>query len=272
MTKVEQACEQVRRVSQRLATWIRKQSAIGEESATDWLLYELSNRLPFLLYKKFTRHQESRESGADWDWWFILRRGSIGFRVQAKKVISGADHYRGLAHTSRAGLQMELLLESARTANLLAFYALYSGGASGSNTMCGGGLGAFPDEGVFLAAAPTLYEQFIEAGRSRVEANALLDCSNPLSCLFCCPMVRESVHGDPDGFYHYIENYYPGVLPDSKNDNEGRRGFHAEPPPHVLSLIRFNEDIPDGWEEEHLSAVRDTKAVVVLDLRGVDEG
>lgn len=35
MTKVEQACEQVREVSQRLATWIRKQSAIGEESATD---------------------------------------------------------------------------------------------------------------------------------------------------------------------------------------------------------------------------------------------
>ena len=271
---VEQACEQVREVSQRLATWIRKQSAIGEESATDWLLYELSDRLPFMLYKKFTRHQESRESGADWDWWFVLRKGAIGFRVQAKKVVTGADHYQGLAHTSRTGLQMELLLESSRTANLLAFYALYSGGSSGSNTMCGGMSGSFfTDEGVFLAAAPTLYERFIGGGRSRVEANALLGCSNPLSCLFCCPMVREGMIGGPDGFYRYLENYYPGVFPgDNPNDNDRRPGFHDEPPPHVMGLLQFKEEgIPDWWESEHLNAVRDTKAVVVLDLRNIHE-
>ena len=183
MAKIEQACDEVRKVSERLATWIRKQSAINEESATDWLLYELSDRLPFMLYKKFTRHQESSESGADWDWWFVLRRGAIGFRIQAKKVISGADHYRGLAHTGRTGLQMELLLESSRSANLLAFYALYSGGAPSANTMCGGAIEIFKDEGVFLAAAPTLYKRFIGAGRSRVEASALLGCSNPLSSL-----------------------------------------------------------------------------------------
>ncbi len=269
MTKVEQACEQVREVSRRLATWIRKQPAIGEESATDWLLYELSDRLPFVFYKKFTR-QESRKSGADWDWWFVLRRGSVGLRVQAKKVISGSDHYLGLAHTSRTGLQVDLLLESARTANLLAFYALYSGGVPGSNTMCGGGLGIYSDEGVFLSAAPTLYKRFIEAGRSRVEANALLGYSNPLSCLFCCPMVRDSVNGDLDGFYHYLESYYPGLLPAS--DNDGRRGFHPEPPPHILGLLRFrDEGIPDSWENEYSDSVRDTKAVVVLDLRGDDE-
>ncbi len=270
MTKIRDACEQVREVSQRLATWIRKQSAIGEESATDWLLYELSDRLPFIVYKKFTRHEESRESGADWDWWFILRRGAIGLRIQAKKVVAGSDHYRGLAHTSRSGLQIELLLESSRAADLLAFYALYSGSGSGSRTMCGGKLRSITDEGVFLAAAPTLYDRFIGAGRSRVEADALIGCSNPLSCLFCCPMVSEAIDGDPAGFYHYLGNYYPGVFPGGSPGADDRRpGLHDEAPPHVLGLLQFRkEDVPEWWE--YRNAVRDTKAILVTDLRSIE--
>lgn len=266
MTKIEQAGTQVRRVSRLLAAWIQEQPAIGEESATDWFLYKLSKRLCFLRYRKFTRHQEGHESGADWDWWIVLRRGSIGFRVQAKKVTSGVDHYRGLAYRSRTGLQMELLLESSRTANMLAFYALYSGGVSGSNTMCGGSLGTLKDEGIFLAAASTLHDRFIARGRSRIEADALLGYSNPLSCLFCCPMVREPVN--PDGFYQYLEHYYPGAWQVSPYDKGGERGFHSEPPPHISSFLQFGETIPDSWEAEHWSAVRETKAIVVLDLRG----
>jgi len=85
-------------------------------------------------------------------------------------------------------------------------------------------------------------------------------------------MVRESVDGDQDGFYRYLENYYPDALPASLNDNDGRRGFHAEPPPHILNLLQLREEsIPDWWESEYVNNVRDTKAVVVFDLRDANE-
>lgn len=273
MTRIHQVCDEVRDVSGRLARWIRKQAAIGEESATDWLLYELSDRLPFIVYKKFTRHQESRDSGADWDWWFVLHHGALGLRVQAKKLTPGADHYRGLAHTSRSGLQIELLLESSKSANLLPLYALYSGSSSESGTMCGGKLRGHANEGVFLAAAPTLYDRFIGGGRSRVEADGLIGHSNPLSCLFCCPIVRETTSGDPGGFYEYFGNYFPDLFPGgggAKLDN-GRPGFHTKPPPHVSGLLQFaKEDIPEWWESEYSGLGRDTNAVFVVDLRESD--
>lgn len=272
MSNIGQACEKVREISRGLAAWIRKQPAVYEESLTDRLLYEFSDKPPVLLSRKFTRHHESRKSGADCEWWFTLSRGAIGLRVQAKKLTSGADHYPGLAYPSGAGLQMKLLIDSADSKNFLAFYALYSGGTPGSNTMCGGGLGSFMDEGVFLAAAPTLQKRFIDPGRSRVEANALLGCSNPLSCLFCCPMVRESANGEPDAVYRYIQNFYSDFFSTSQSDNGRRPGYHTELPSYILELLQLRgEEIPDEWESEHLDVVRETKAVVVFDFRDTEE-
>jgi len=54
-----------------LAQWRREQPNVGEESLTDYLLWQVSRHLECVKYVKFTRHQEARFTGADWEWWFV---------------------------------------------------------------------------------------------------------------------------------------------------------------------------------------------------------
>lgn len=264
--EIQDACTHFRDIASRVAHWMARQPSVGEESVTDWLLFETSERLPWVRYRKFTRHEESRKSGADWDWWLVSRRASLGLRVQAKKVVAGTDHYRGLAHTSRTGLQIELLLEAARQENLLAFYALYCSPRVDPAVKCGGRQGAGTDEGVFLADAGSLYASFLKAGRTRVEADALLAHSNPLSCLFCCPLVLQ--HGpDPvEGVHHQITQYFGEGIREAGNSNVDSPGLSRRPPAHIASLLEA-EAVPDWWEREFASSLRNTNAVLVFDLR-----
>jgi len=121
----EADCVIAREVSAKLAAWQRQQHAVGEESLTDWLLFELSNRFPWVRYMKFTRHREARETGADWEWWLAFSDGAMGLRVQAKRLSAADDNYSGIAYTNQYGLQIEKLRLDARANGLLAFYALY---------------------------------------------------------------------------------------------------------------------------------------------------
>src|SRR5688572_28073418 len=98
MASAQQACTESRSIGQELGNWVRRQPAIGEESATDWLLYQMSERIPRVAYRKFTRHQEARSTGADWEWWLILHGGAVAMRVQAKKLVVNSDNYSGIAY------------------------------------------------------------------------------------------------------------------------------------------------------------------------------
>jgi hypothetical protein len=73
----------------------------AEESLTDYLLLDLKLRHPDRIHvRKFTKWQEGRTTGADWEWWFGDRRGWFGMRVQAKKLNSGRRLYSGLDHVA----------------------------------------------------------------------------------------------------------------------------------------------------------------------------
>jgi hypothetical protein len=266
--KLRQACTECVRVASRVAHWIGRQPTVGEESITDWLLFELSERLSWVRYKKFTRYAESRESGADWEWWFVSRRRTLGLRVQAKKVTAGSDHYQGLAHTSRTGLQIELLIDAARRDNLLASYALYHCPASSPTVRCGGQKGAGKDEGVFFADAGSLYTRFLKAGRAKVEADALIAQSNPLSCLFCCPMTTEHGNDPVDGVYHQIFAYFAEGIRETANSNVDRPGIVERPPQYVQTLLEQERGVvPPWWEGEFAASLRETNALLVFDLR-----
>lgn len=265
-------CEVVSELSKRLCVWLRKQPSVGEESLTDWLLFETAERLPRVRYFKFTRWDEARTTGADWEWWFVSRRLSLGMRVQAKKLASSSDNYPGLAYANKHGMQIERLREDATRNGLLAFYALYCESQGQARLRCGGRPDAGTGEGVFLAAANGLYSAHIQKGRGKVDAHEILAASNPLSCLFCCPMVM-----DPpgvEGFYHYIQSYYPdsldtALVPEVQNKaGDERLGLHPEPPDYVTSLLQFAEaEIPTWWEREHRPPVDEAKALLVFDLR-----
>lgn len=265
-------CAAVLRISQRLAEWLRKQPSVGEESLTDWLLFEVSEQVPDVRYAKFTRWDEARTTGADWEWWFVSHRLSLGMRVQAKKLAHDQDNYPALAYANKHGVQIEKLREDATRSGLLALYALYCDNRGRAKLKCGGSPDAGLDEGAFLAGANGLYAAHIRKGRGRVEAVDVLATANPLSCLFCCPMTR-----DPEGIeglYRYVNEYYPdaldsALLPDVMNrTGDERLGLHREPPRYVTALLELAEpEIPRLWEREHRVPVGETNALVVFNMR-----
>lgn len=277
----EEACELVRRISRRLYRWQRSQSAVGEESLTDWLLYEMSERLPFVYYVKFSRHDEARDTGADWDWWFVGRRQSLALRIQAKRIKEGTDNYQGIAHTNRHGLQVEKLIRSSHAYNFLPFYGLYFEGKTNPQVRCGGLKNAGAHEGVFVAGATEVYNRFICAGRSPVEASTVLSMSNPLSCWFCCPKSLKSSGLSVRGIYDYVRAYYGDTIKEaeravSSNSSVSRLndgpGLHQEVPSYLQPVLKAGHDgIPDWWEREYAASLQDTKALLVVDLRQKEE-
>jgi hypothetical protein len=265
-------CARVLKISHRVAAWVRKQPSVGEESLTDWLLFELSERIPSVRYIKFTRWDEARTTGADWEWWFVSGRLSLGARVQAKKLALDQDNYPALAYANKHGMQIEKLREDATRSGLLAFYALYCDNRAGAKVKCGLRPDAGLDEGVFLAGANGLYAAHIQKGRCRAEAADILAGANPLSCLFCCPLTMSP--GSVEGLYHYVQTYYPdaldpALLPEvTKGAGDERLGLHREPPSYVTALLEFAQrEVPRGWEREYPVPVDETNALVVFDLR-----
>ena len=114
-------CKEFIDKSKYVYNWMKKQPSVGEESITDWLLFALSESLTSLKYKTFSRHKEARETGADWEWWFVDDKKALCSRIQAKKLFASKDNYNSLAYTNKYGLQIEKLIDNAKTKNALLF-------------------------------------------------------------------------------------------------------------------------------------------------------
>ena len=101
--------------------WISKQNHVKEESLTDWLLYEISQKCDFIFYQAFSRHEEAR-NGSDWEWWILTTNNKYDdkftaykFLVQAKKLLSnGIDNYSLINYGNKYGTQIDSLLATAK--------------------------------------------------------------------------------------------------------------------------------------------------------------
>ncbi|WP_432937480.1 DUF6615 family protein [Kribbella sp. CA-253562] len=120
-------------VNRRLTAAAHLGTPYGEETITETMLLdlrlELSGRLAVTPY---TKYQESRVTGADWEWWFCdgIGRRMYGMRVQAKKLklVNGSPAYDfAYRPNKRKERQVDRLLANARDAGLPAVYALYNG-------------------------------------------------------------------------------------------------------------------------------------------------
>lgn len=260
-------CIEFKDSSEYVHKWIKQQPSVGEESITDWMLFKLSQSLPQLKYKKFTRHEEARVTGADWEWWIVGKKSAISMRIQAKKVTFGKDNYAGLAHTNKYGLQIEKLIKDANQKNYIPFYALYSAPTSSQKVICGGKSDAADNQGVFIASAHLLFDKYIKNGKSRVEADDLLAHSNPMHCMACCSMHTHSKNPSVSSFDDYIEHYYDESISKS-NSNIKKLGRHDNAPSYVISLLdTVDTEIPDWWEKEYQHHLDDFKSLVIMDLR-----
>ena len=260
-------CTEFKDSSEYIHNWLSKQPSVGEESITDWILFTLAESLPKLKYKKFTRHQEARTTGADWEWWIVDNNSAISMRIQAKKIIFGKDNYAGLAYTNKYGLQIEKLIKDAKRKNFIPFYALYSAPKTTQKVICGGQLDLAEQQGVFISSAQLLFNKYIKNGKIKVEADDILSVSNPLHCLACCSMHSISSNPTTSSFYDYIEHYYGESLREI-NSNSKYLGRHDNAPSYVTSLLETEDsEIPDLWEKEFQHQLEGFNSLVILDLR-----
>src|ERR1700686_4783075 len=173
-------CRSIIQASIYVAEWIHRQPEVKEESITDWsldwLAYRTNSRLA---YKLFTRHEEARITGADFEWWIVGNQRAFKARVQAKRLKPNADNYPGLAHTNDYGLQIVRLIENAHAVRAAALYLFYARG-----------LVHLPRRqvamnGMFIGDADDIDDHFVSAARKYVSDADVLHRSIPLSVLFC---------------------------------------------------------------------------------------
>lgn len=158
----------------------------SEETVTDINLLAIQMSHPALVRtRKFTRHAESRRSGADWEWWLGTPGHWVGIRVQAKKLDIGTERYKSLDHVSANGRQVDLLLRASQRESFWPMYCFYNYSA---NVMpqrwrvCGE---PRVDElmGCAVSPAPAI-EGAIRRGADRLVD--IVPLSRPWSCLVCC--------------------------------------------------------------------------------------
>lgn len=252
-------CEILNQLSLEIQRWIQAQPGVKEESLTDWLLYELSKRDSTVIYKAFTRHEEARYTGADWDWIFVFSDGMVRFRVQAKKLLSNADNYPGLARSNQYGQQITKLISSAARVSAYPIYAFYS--ELSGHTACSGN-GA-PARGAYVCGAMQVDASLV-AVRRPVSPNDAIAISYPMACIACCP---ETSGRSAERLIRQIYGYFdPGS--DKPDSIEKYQGFSKQVPASISELLKSNGKFPDWWMREFASEFADVNAVVIVDVRG----
>lgn len=253
-------CESNKALAKEVADFLFNVDDLKEESITDYLVWkwkEIDKRFKSINVSTFTRQEESKLTGADFEMelWLIGKTRRYPLVIQAKKFIKQFDSYVSkLKYPHNSKNQMNKLLSYAAKNNKIPFYAFYSLPDEKTMTMCF--RNDVGDCGVFLAHAKDV-EEFADGKHgSRVSRNNLLARSNSFHCVFCCPLSEES---------KYFENYYPV---------HGIENQEYNSPEYVDYLLEAHPLEVDGYYiksliEEHKLGV--FKYVAVYDIRDLEK-
>jgi hypothetical protein len=238
--------------------WLKSQQGVKEESLTDWLLYDIDLRRSDVIYRIFSRREEARETGADWEWWLVFSDGAVRLRVQAKKLRAAHDNYPGLAHANKYGPQIDKLIADAAVVNAFPIYVFYSPNPSSSKCSLGGHLAC----GVHVAGAATVKQNLLSKKRHVSEADAIA-LSTPLQCLVCCPLTRTMT--SISGILNYMHRY---LIVDKNGVAIRSMPGHYDSLPHFISsLLDQDGYVPDWWESEFHREIADVNAIFITDMR-----
>lgn len=255
MRNAQEFCAVFGLASSYVHTWLLKQPSVKEESLTDWMLFDIAEKSLKVRYQLFSRHNEGRFTGADWEWWFVSNSRSLRLRIQAKKAQGAKDMYPDIARKNKFGLQIDKLLTDARAQNAIPLYAFFS--SEKGDTQC-------PlnkvTEGVYLASAAKVHASFVATARKKITAKDVLAISNPLSCIACCPLS-----GSSEPPIEYLKRYFPEefIQDDPRNLAVG---IHEQIPWYVHELLAHDRTAP--YENPKAVEISVTsKALLVIDMR-----
>lgn len=246
------ACDLLRSLAARTWSDIRDGEAagirIGEESITDHLLLDLVRLFPYpTRVMKWSKWDEARKTGADWDWWFLdpVRDVGVGLRIQAKRIDYGRERMSGLEHENTHGPQRLMLQRSAQRAGLHPLYCLYL--ASSMQRTGPTGCGSFQSGEAppgWLSSPLEIYGCSLVGPGVVDYAIATRDASLdflwpfllPWSCLVCCQATRGEMVEKVDQQGMRIEGMWPedSVIVTSP---EPLRRSMAELPPEVFLVV-----------------------------------
>ena len=262
-------CEEGKRISKEVSGFIGNVSEVKEESITDYLMWkwrELNSRLNFIDVSAFTKEEENKRTGADFELelWLVQRGQAVPLLIQAKKFIKDHDGYCGkLNYEAHNGRQIDLLLDYASKRSLLPFYLIYSQADANTNVLCGGGaIDPQRDQtGLFIASAFDIKKIADGCRNKKTSKNAILSVANPFSCFFCCPMIMMG------GLRKYIGGYFPSVR-EIRNATE----FNDENVPQYVRMLLSGE-LPS--RERMYGLIRENELqrlskVAVFDMRDVE--
>jgi hypothetical protein len=262
VSAVDPSCRILRSLEGYAGAWQVQQPSVGEESITDWLLYECARRIPRVYYHKFTRSEEAKETGADWDWCILTSRGAFTMRVQAKRTRPLEDVYPGLARSNRHGLQSELLLESSKLEGLRPVYAFYCEPKRGYPMACRQSQTTTSGQSIFLAPAGWVYYEFIQKGRRKVAPSDVLLKAIPIQCIACCTR-------NPAGLGMFFATYFAAVDGPTDLGLPADLGMATETPSWATFLSRgpTRAPISQVLDVEFRGLSDRTGALLLWDLR-----
>lgn len=243
----------------RLTDAARLGTPFGEETITETLLLDLRLELGRrLAVTPFTKYQESRVTGADWEWWFCdgIGRRMYGMRVQAKKLklVNGVPSYDFAYKPKKSKMrQIDRLLANARDVGLPAVYTLYNGPELDLNTFPWSCCREAPSAEVFgvslLSAAGA--RRLADVGRTSLADVGGM--SLPWSCSALCPTRLRSTAWDlwPGGAGDQVTLYVADLVTDllARDDVrpvrlrelEAASGFRTwdEAPPYARQIVEY---------------------------------
>lgn len=241
---------------------------VGKESITDYLIWQwrkLDKRFNYLNLRKFTKQEENKKSGADFELelWLVGKRQYFPLLIQAKKFIKTYDCYCiKLNYLADKKRQIELLLEYAKKNNRLPFYLIYSIPDRKTEVMCPKKeINPHNDQiSLFLADAYDLKEISDNCKNIKTSKNSILKHSNPFFCLFCCPLS--------ENLPKYFSRYYPEI---GKSCVENGYIYNDNNIPHYVRLLIENS-LSEINKEEAKSYIKEfplehIRNIAIIDMR-----
>lgn len=264
--------------------WISRQKHVKEESVTDWLLYEISQRCNFIFYQTYSRHEEAR-NGSDWEWW-VLTSGNkrsnnfsaFRFLVQAKKLIpNGMDNYSLINYGNKYGTQIDLLLKAAKNKRAFPLYMFYSIGKpdileqkknmQSYRDLLMNNQHEYQDDGCFLSSAFNIYSLLYQTARKIVYDYQILNYSIELSIL---DFIFESQTKDLDRYFtllnYKLENR-KYMLTNTNYSIDGNKYTKRSIPNYLKVFIETKENI--NWLDNE-SELKDISGLGIIDLRRIE--
>ena len=190
-----------------------------------------------------------------------------------RKLKKNQDNYSLIAYGNRNGLQIDLLIDSAKHRNAMPIYIYYSVAVPeiiqqiNNFDFIDKDIVAWCKDcinGAYMSMAQSVKRKIFDSPRKKITEVDLLN--NSLGFSMCDLLFLPEC--SPQKIMSSLNHYYINSIGDnSLTTPNGIKHFGNDIPQYLNTLIKKNEDLPDWYESEFKYHLDDIAGVAVVDLR-----